>query len=345
MPKSINTPRAYGDTLGKALFKKTPEDFIVNETLVFEPEGEGEHVYLYIKKRNTNTQWLAAELAKFANIKQRDISYAGLKDRNAVTRQWFSLLLHKDKEPDWSEFKLEGIDILKATRHRSKLRPGMAKINQFIITLHETDCDEAALKQRIELINQFGVPNYFGEQRFGHDDNNLVQARLLFEGKIKVKQRNKKGLYLSAARSDLFNSVLAERVRQGNWNKAVTGDCMMLEGSHSFFGIEKVDNEIIKRVNEYDIHPTGPLWGCGEPLSTQDCLLLEDDILNEQQLFKRGLEMANMKMDRRSLGMKPVALEYEQESPHIIKLAFGLSAGQYATTLLHELFDYHTGSI
>jgi tRNA pseudouridine13 synthase len=332
------TPRAFGEPLSTATFRQTPEDFIVNETLIFEPDGAGEHVYLHIKKRNTNTQWLARELARYANLKPRDVSYAGLKDRNAVTCQWFSLLLHKDKEPDWKQFRLEGIDILQATRHRTKLRPGMAKKNHFIITLHDTDCDERALQQRLQLINQHGLPNYYGEQRFGHDANNLEQARAMFEGKINVKARNKKGLYLSAARSYLFNKVVAERVRQGNWYTPVHGDCMMLAGSNSFFAIERVDDEIIIRANAFDIHPSGPLWGKGEPLTTLAALQLENEVLKDEQLFQSGLEKANMKMDRRALRMKPMALEYELPAAHTIKLTFALSAGQYATTLLHELF-------
>jgi tRNA pseudouridine13 synthase len=335
---------AFGEPLSNATFRKTPEDFIVNETLIFKPDGEGEHVYLHIKKRNTNTQWLAGELARFANLKPRAVSYAGLKDRNAVTCQWFSLLLHEDKEPDWDQFKLQDIDILQATRHRTKLRPGMAKKNNFIITLHDTACDEQVLQQRLRLINQYGVPNYYGEQRFGHNANNLEQARAMFEGKIHVKTRNKKGLYLSAARSHLFNKVLAERVRQGNWNTAINGDCMMLDGSNSFFAIEQVDNEIITRAQEFDIHPTGPLWGKGEPLTTLDALQLENEVLKDEQLFQNGLEKANMKMDRRALRMKPIALEYAMPTVHTIKLTFDLSAGQYATTLLHELFILNTSA-
>jgi tRNA pseudouridine13 synthase len=338
----IETPRAFGEPLSSATFRKTPEDFIVNETLIFKPDDEGEHVYLYIKKRNTNTQWLAGELARFANLKPRDVSYAGLKDRNAVTCQWFSLLLHKDKEPDWKQFKLEGVDILQATRHRTKLRPGMARKNQFIINLHDTGCDEQALQQRLRLINQYGVPNYYGEQRFGHNGNNLEQARAMFEGEINVKARNKKGLYLSAARSYLFNKVLAERVRQDKWYTAINGDCMMLDGSNSFFAIEQVDKEIMSRVQDFDIHPSGPLWGKGRPLTTLDALQLENEVFKDEQLFQSGLEKANMKMDRRALRMKPIALEYAIPTAHTIMLTFDLNAGQYATTLLHELFILNT---
>jgi tRNA pseudouridine13 synthase len=335
---AMSTPRAFGNPLCSATFRQSAVDFIVDESLIFEPDGAGEHVYLHVRKTNTNTQWLAQELASYANIKRRDISYAGLKDRHAVTSQWFSLLLHKDNEPDWNEFRQEGVEILEVTRHRTKLRPGMAKRNHFVITLYDIHCSEQALQQRLELVEQQGVPNYYGEQRFGRDASNLEQVKLLFEGKIKVKSRNKKGLYLSSARSYLFNKVLAERVRLGNWATPIAGDCMMLDGTNSFFSIDEPDDEIKSRVKEFDIHPTGPLWGNGELPTRHAAHQLESEILHDEQLFQTGLCAANMKMDRRSLRMKPKSLAYERLSPTTIRLSFDLTAGQYATTLLHELF-------
>jgi len=332
------TPRAFGEALAHATFRQSAADFIVDESLIFTPDGSGEHVYLHVRKTNTNTQWLADELARYTKIKRRDISYAGLKDRHAVTSQWFSLLLHKDKEPDWNEFRLEGVEILEATRHRTKLRPGMAKRNHFVITLYHVQCSEQALQQRLEQVELLGVPNYYGEQRFGHDASNLEQAKLLFEGKINIKSRNKKGLYLSSARSYLFNKVLAERVRRGIWATPITGDCMMLDGTNSYFSIDDPDEEILSRVTEFDIHPSGPLWGKGELPAQHAARQLENEILQDEDVFKSGLCGVNMTMDRRSLRMKPRSLAYELLSPTTIRLSFDLTAGQYATTFLHELF-------
>jgi len=330
--------RAYGEPLCDAIFRQKPEDFIVDEQLIFEPDGEGEHVYLLIKKRNTNTQWLAKQLAIFTGIKQRDVSYAGLKDRNAITTQWFSLILHKDKEPDWKSLDLEGVKVIKATRHRCKLRPGMVKKNHFTVTLRDVTCSADTLSERLELILQNGVPNYFGEQRFGHGGENIEQAKRLFAGELKVKDRKLKGIYLSAARSYLFNKVLAERVKQGNWNKAINGDCMILDGSNSFFSIDQIDHEVEKRITEFDVHPSGPLWGRGEPLVRLDALLLENDTLINDRSIQQGLDNANMKMDRRALRMQVDELVYEIFSPDDIKLKFYLRSGQYATTLLREIF-------
>jgi len=335
-------PRAFGEPLCSVVFRNKPEDFIVEEQLIFEPEGEGEHVYLQIKKRNTNTQWLAKQLAIFSGIKQRDVSYAGLKDRNAVTTQWFSLVLHPSKEPDWKKLDLEGIEILDVSRHRCKLRPGMVKINNFIITLRDADCSLKVLEDRIDLIRQHGTPNYFGEQRFGHGGENIEQAKKLFEGSLTVKDRKLKGIYLSAARSYLFNKVLQERVRQGNWNKAIDGDCMILNGSNSFFKTEKSDSVIDKRISEFDIHPSGPLWGKGESSVSLDARQLEDTVLAKETIIMKGLESVNMKSDRRALRMRASEIKSEFIENKTIQLRLMLSSGLYATTLLREAFFLST---
>ncbi len=332
-------PRAHGEALSAVLFRRSPEDFIVTEKLIFEPDGEGEHVYLQVKKRNTNTIWLARELARYAGIRQRDVGYAGLKDRNAVTTQWYSLHIHKNNEPDWDRYNQSGVEILSATRHRSKLRPGMVRYNNFSITLYGAACKPEQFDERIRCIQAKGVPNYFGEQRFGHNRQNLDQAITLFTGNIKIKDRKKRGIILSAARSYLFNQVLAERVRQGNWDVALAGDCMMLAGSNSFFRLEQPDIDIEKRLAEFDVHPSGPMWGVGEVLTGQEAMQLESNILQNEVLFRQGLEQAGLKMDRRTLRMLPKDLTYDFIESDTIRLEFSLSSGQYATTVLAELFN------
>jgi len=339
----VKLPRAHGEHVGSAIFRQQAEDFQVDEQLGLVPDGEGEHVYLHVRKYHTNTQWLARVLAEFAGVRSRDVSYAGLKDRHAVTTQWFSLNIHKSKEPDWSTLDMEGIEVLTSTRHRCKLRPGMAKKNHFRITLREAVYKKDELESRIDVINRQGVPNYFGEQRFGIDEGNLDKATALFRGEIKVKDRKKKGLYLSAARSYLFNIVLAERVNQANWCKAIAGDCMMLDGSNSFFHIDQVDDEIARRLDVRDIHPSGPMWGKGDTLVTGQALKLEDQVLQDEDVYKNGMVQVNMKMERRSLRLFPQELKYESQSDGALTLCFSLSSGQYATTVLQELFQLHSG--
>ena len=339
----MQLPAAHGEPLGSATFRQQAEDFQVDEQLAFVPDGEGEHVYLHVRKRNTNTQWLARLLSEFAGIKSRDISYAGLKDRHAVTTQWFSLNIHPSREPDWSALQEAEIEVLEITRHRCKLRPGMAKQNHFRITLRNAGFNKTDLDSRVELINSQGVPNYFGEQRFGINNGNLEKATALFEGAIKVKDRKKKGLYLSAARSYLFNKVLAERVRRSVWNKALNGDCMMLDGSNSFFHIDQVDEAILRRLEIRDIHPSGPLWGKGEALVTDEVLALENNILQDEAIYKNGLVQVNMKMERRSLRLFPLNLKYNCLDDSTLIFHFSLTSGQYATTVLKELFQLQTG--
>ena len=341
----MKLPRAHGALVGSAVFRQQAEDFQVDEQLGFEPDGEGEHVYLHVRKRNTNTQWLARELTGFAGLKSRDVSYAGLKDRHAVTTQWFSLNIHKSKEPDWQALDIENIEVLSSTRHRCKLRQGMAKQNHFRITLRDADFQIADLEKRIDIISQQGVPNYFGEQRFGIDEGNLAKATALFRGEIRVKDRKKKGIYLSAARSFLFNKVLAERVSQGSWCQALSGDCMMLDGSNSFFHIEQVDDEIRRRLSEVDIHPSGPMWGKGDPLVTDQVLALEDKVLADEEIYKDGLVQVNMKMERRSLRLFPQGLGYELLDDGALVLCLSLSSGQYATTVLQELFELKSAGL
>jgi len=339
MQESETLPRAHGEALGAVDFRQSPESFIVDEQLIFEPDGEGEHVYLQIRKRNTNTQWLAKQLAKISGIKVRDVSYAGLKDRHAVTTQWFSLILQTANEPEWQSVQLDNIEILQSTRHRCKLRPGMVKQNRFVITLGNVMCTDVALAERLALIKQLGVPNYFGRQRFGHGEENITQARKMFAGDIKIRDRKLKGIYLSAARSYLFNRVLAERVRLGTWDKAIAGDCMMLDGSNSFFKMTEPDREIEKRINEFDIHPSGPMWGKGESVVSLAALQLEQKVLINEQAIMQGLESANLKMDRRALRMQVQKLRYNWLDKGLLAIEFELASGQYATTVLKELFD------
>ncbi len=303
----------------------------------FEPEGEGEHVLLQIEKRNTNTQWLADQLARYAGIPKRDVSYAGLKDRNAVTRQWFSLGLAGAAEPDWEDMNIENVRVLQHVRHRRKLRRGTLQGNRFQLVVRELHGDLAALEARLQQVDQQGVPNYFGEQRFGHDGANLQQALAMFQGK-RIKDRHKRSLYLSAARSCLFNELLSVRVAAGNWNRAIEGDVMLLAGTNSYFIPDAIDAEIQQRLDSFDIHPSGCLWGKSESPARDQAALLEDNLSQTHPEYCRGLEQAGLKQERRSLRLQAAELEWELDaSQQQLELLFILPAGSYATTVLREL--------
>jgi tRNA pseudouridine13 synthase len=280
---------------------------------------------------------LADQLARYAGIPKRDVSYAGLKDRNAVTRQWFSLGLAGAAEPEWKNLGIENVCVLQHVRHRRKLRRGTLQGNRFQLMIRELQGDLAALQVRLQQLVQQGVPNYFGEQRFGHNGANLQQALAMFQGK-RIKDRHKRSLYLSAARSSLFNELLSARVTAGNWNRAIAGDAMLLAGTNSYFVPDAIDAEILHRLDSFDIHPSGCLWGRGESPACAQVAILEDHLLQVHPEFCRGLEQAGMKQERRSLRLQVADLEWELDvSQQQLELRFFLPAGSYATTVLREL--------
>lgn len=310
---SLNWAYAYGEPQVTALFRKTPEDFVVDEDLGFELSGEGEHVYLHIQKRGDNTPWLARLIARLAGVEGNDVGYAGLKDRHAVTRQWFSVYLPKGSEPDWKQLESESIRLLGVTRHRQKLRRGMHRANRFQINLYDLKGEELnLLPERLKKVIAHGVPNYFGQQRFGREGNNLLEAQRILVDGGRIKNRQQRGLILSAARSYLFNRVISDRVQAGNWRSAIEGDVL---------------------VNDL---PTGPLWGRGRLTSSGDCKVLEERALQPCSDWCHGLEHVGLTQERRQLVMAPENLDYSIEQG-TLKLSFALPPGCFATSLLREI--------
>ena len=179
-------------------------DFIVREELGYPLAGEGEFVAVKVRKTNANTLFVGEQLAKFVGISAKNMSYAGLKDRHAVTEQWFCLHLAGKETPDFSAFECEGVEILEVTRHNRKIRTGALEGNYFELLLRDVE-ETDELKQRLNQLQAVGFPNYFTEQRFGRDGHNLTQAQRWASGEISVKDRKKRSFYLSAARSEVFN--------------------------------------------------------------------------------------------------------------------------------------------
>lgn len=316
--------------------KSTPEHFRVDEILPFEPDGEGQHQLIHVEKRLTNTDWLARQLARHAGVPPRAVSYAGLKDRNALTTQWFSIDLAGKPAPDWSQLGIPEVRILAVHAHRRKLRRGALQGNRFAITLTELTGDLTGIDERLTTIQHQGVPNYFGEQRFGRDGDNLDKAQAMFSGEIQVKDRHRRSLYLSAARSFLFNQCLSRRVADGSWNRALEGEVMMLEGTRGFFVPERIDAEIHERLARMDIHPSGPLWGRGQSKVEGDVLALEQDCLSDYREWCSGLEKAGLEQDRRSLRLTVTDLQWTL-SANQLELSFSLPAGCFATSVVREI--------
>lgn len=330
---------AHGKPLLSGSLRQRAEDFSVEEILGFEPEGEGEHVFLWIEKTGLNTQELAERLAKLAKIPARQVSYSGMKDRNAVTRQWFSVHLPGNKTLDWASLNSPQINVIKQTRHLRKLRRGAHRGNQFAIAINELEGDVGSLEARLKIIAEQGVPNYFGEQRFGHGGRNLQQAQRWFAGEFKPR-RHQQGLYLSAARSFLFNQLLTKRVESHSWNQLLPGELAMLEGTHSIFACTRDAVDLDARLASGDIHPTGPMTGKAGSLSCRDEVAqLERSVLEEYIPLCEGLERAGLAAQRRALRLIPSDLQWQIQASRV-EITFSLVSGCFATSVVRELVNY-----
>jgi len=333
----LSLPHAHGQPCLRGKLRAAPEDFQVREELGFTLDGSGEHAWLWVRKRDANTDWVARRLAERAGVPAAAIGYAGLKDRHAVTEQWFSVHLPGQPEPDWTAIDDPDFTVLRATRHSRKLRRGALSGNAFHIVIREFDGDPAELAERLNLVSATGVPNYFGEQRFGRESGNLERATAMLRGEEKVRDRHRRGLYLSAARAALFNAVLARRVADHTWNQPLPGEVLMLAGSHSIFTTTELDETLRQRVVAFDLHPTGPLWGAGELRSGGPVRELEETVAATLPTFRDGLVAAGLKQERRALRLAVWDATLVLPDARSTVLDFRLPAGAYATTVLREL--------
>lgn len=330
-------PTAYGRPPLTARLRATPEDFQVEEVLGYDADGQGEHALLWVEKRGANTDWVARELARFAEVSPVNVGYAGLKDRHAVTRQTFSVQLPGKPDPDWSAFPHAEVSVLAATRHSRKLKRGALRGNRFVLVLREVEGPREDAERVLQQIAERGVPNYFGEQRFGREGGNLAQARAMFAGRR--VERDKRSFLLSAARSQIFNSVLAARVEQGSWDTALEGEIWSLAGSRSWFGPEPFDETLAARLAQGDIHPSGPLWGQGEPPTVAAAGELERAVAGRYTDLAEGLAKARMEQERRALRLMPKELRWRWLGDTVLELGFELPAGAYATVIVRELMS------
>lgn len=313
MSYTLDTPFAHGGPLGCAEFRRQPEDFVVTEELGFQPEGEGEHYYLQVEKRGVNTDWVAQKIARLVGVKPVDIGFCGLKDRHGVAKQWFSVYLPKGDMPDWQKLEEDAGILLKAvTKSRRKLRRGQHAFNRFVILLRNVTSSENEIQSRLLRIAEEGVPNYFGEQRFGRNGSNLISAKRWLEDGVPLNRLGNKSMIMSAARSYLFNCVLSERVRNASWMSLLQGD---------------VPDDGI---------PTGPLWGRGRSASSEEALALEQKVLSTYSSWLNGLEHCGLSQERRALVLSPVKLQWAFEGRDL-QLEFELKPGQFATAVLREI--------
>lgn len=331
-------PRVHGFTLPAGRIKCAPEDFVVEEIPYIEPEGDGEHLWLWIRKRGINTAWLASRLAEVAGVDESTVGYAGLKDRNAVTTQWFSLPCAADASISFDAIENDDVTILRQARHDQKLRRGALTGNRFEIVIRDCHISQSSdgFQFMVERIASIGVPNYFMGQRFGHDEDNLKNAVQMFSGALRPT-RHKRGLYLSAARAMLFNRVLAARVERDNWNRVIDGDWLNMAGTTAGFWAIKAGDDLQRRLDAFEVHVTGPMWGKNCEFTRKQAQALEAEILSSFTDWTEALEKGGLRCDRRALRVKPQGMSVEKLDSGVFRLEFALPAGAYATAVLREL--------
>ena len=332
-PYSLGAPQAGG------FIRSCPEDFVVEEIPRVHPEGEGSHWWLWVEKHSANTDWVATELAKAVSCPTRDVGYAGLKDRHAITRQWFSVPATDTTQQIIKKTQIEGVRILECCKHTRKLKRGTLNGNRFDLKIRDFKGDIAQTDRRLEQIRATGVPNYFGPQRFGHRGQNVEQGFRLLTNRARL-QRNKRSIYLSAIRSFLFNQVLAERVRLGSWNTIIDGELAMLDGTQSIFPCEIPDADVEDRCQRLDIHPTGPMPGEGGTQPMGDVADTERTVLQNWPQLIEVLQALRVQASRRALRLYPAGFEWGFEGRDM-ELTFVLPPGTYATTVLREILVFN----
>jgi len=329
----------YGQPNVTGDLRTTKEDFKVFEILPFSPCGEGEHLLIKIRKTGLNTLMVVRHLANYFSVKENLVSYAGLKDRFAVTEQWFGVHLPGKQVYDLANFIVDGVKVLEYSRHNKKLKIGALTGNRFEITLRNVS-NSGELARRWQAITSFGVPNYFGEQRFGIDGGNIDRAKALFSGQ-KVKDKKKKSMYLSAARSFLFNQQINSRLLNDSFEKLAVGDVMMLAGTQSVFPLEQIDDDITRRFNEKDIDITASMWGAGKLMTTGEPLAQELTLIQEYADFCQGLIKFGLKQERRRIRLVISEANIDVDKGNaMVNLSFNLASGCFATTVLRELLMY-----
>jgi len=363
---------AWGKPEVSGLYKVLPEDFIVEEQIAFELSGEGEHLWCWVEKKSENTDWVLQQLAKWAGVSPAKVNVAGQKDRHAVTRQWFSIHLPKRNDPSTDAFQVNNVTILKSVRHQRKLQKGGLSGNRFTLVIRDIKAAEEGgeknlielLQNRLQTIKTAGVPNYFGEQRFGLHGRNIKQGAKLLAGELPKVKRNQKSLYLSSIRSWMFNVLLSQRIEAGNWNQLLSGEVLQLEGSNKWF-VEDGSENLSKRIVMGDLHPTGALFGRGELPTQAEALMVEQQVAECFSSWIAGLDDYGVEQARRALRVLPQDLTWQwlntlnttsvekealsqafkplgevsllwQENP-VLKLSFTLRAGSYATMVIREL--------
>ncbi|MEX2506327.1 MAG: tRNA pseudouridine(13) synthase TruD [Pseudohongiellaceae bacterium] len=339
---------AYGRPGIVAEIKRKPADFVVDELLGFKLAGSGEHICLHLRKTGVTTRRVVSALSRYYSVRAGDIGYAGMKDRQGICSQWFSVYHPGTDAPDAAAWRETGVELLDVRRNDRKLRLGSHQGNQFRLRLRNLQGDRREVERRLKKVAEQGVPNYFGEQRFGRNLSNLDAVSELFSrmqagGGTRPARRAaaNRGILLSAARSYLFNLVLSARTARGIWDAYLEGDIMNLAGTRRVFEVQAWDEVLQNRLQSFDIHPTGSLYGVSAGnkayAPSGECAALESAVMAAYPLLCRGLEALKVEASRRSLRLLPQALAWEWHKTDDLVLEFELPPGGYATAVLREI--------
>lgn len=320
-----------------AVIKQFPADFFVAEQLGFALSGTGEHLWCYVEKSGLNTAWLKREWARLLGCPQKEIAHSGLKDRHAVTRQWFSLPARFDGNlPDCGE----GWHIIERHFNERKLRIGTHRSNNFALILREVQGGHNAIDAALDALARQGFANFFGTQRFGYSNRQSAQA-WVERGQL-PKRHDERAQVLSTLRAACFNAQLAARRADGLLCVPQVGDRAMLSGSNSHFAVDAVDDALRARIASGDIALGGWLPGKEKsplPPAVQQWLAsVDEELLAAVRYLERHAEGG-----WRTLSVRPRDLRYEWLDAQTLRLVFTLPRGSFATVLLGEVFSVRDG--
>jgi tRNA pseudouridine13 synthase len=338
-PDPLNPPLLTSGISGVGGQIRTQDaDFEVEEIPAYDPSGSGEHLFLWIEKRGVGAEYFEGQIAKRLNISRRDVGTAGLKDRHAVTRQWVSV--PQSCESLLNQLDGDGIQLLRTARHSNKLKLGHLRGNRFNILIRGAEPSRGAeFEQIVQQIREKGLPNYYGEQRFGRDNETADLGMALLKGESTQKVRNPflKKLALSAAQSILFNYTLALRIQAGLFRKVLPGEVMLKWPFGGMFTVENVEAEQA-RFELREIVPGGPIFGRKMFPVRDEALALEERVLNDFQLRREQFSShGDLLSGTRRYNLIYLDDLQSEWTPDGLRLRFSLPSGSYATVLLREV--------
>jgi len=331
-----------------AELRSTPEDFEVEEVPAYPPSGSGDHVFAFIEKRELTTPEAVRRLCESLGVDPSSAGWAGLKDRHAVTRQWISI--YGSTTDAVLRTEVEQVRVLQAARHPHKLKTGHLRANRFRIRLRQIDVARIEDVRRVlSKIESQGLPNYYGDQRFGREGDNAERALRWVLGEARAPRRGfQRKLEMSALQSELFNRCVAERLQDGALGRVFPGDVMKKHDTGGLFNAMDVEDSQ-RRGDAWEISPTGPMFGAKMRWPEAEALAREEALLEQA-----GLSLAHLeKWHRVAPGTRrfvrvPVSDVHSTVRDDTVELDFTLPAGSYATILLREILKrdahpLHTG--